>query len=63
MLTIGGSGIGAPQALCTPNQPDANLGYLCCSWGESWGENGFFRVKRGVNSCSMASSSAGYPKM
>lgn len=33
------------------------------SWAESWGEAGFFRVKRGVNACNMASEVSGYPEM
>jgi len=61
---------------CTPGQIDHDVqlvGYgtdsgidywrIRNSWGASWGEAGYFRVKRGVNSCSMASQVAGYPEV
>ena len=34
------------------------------SWGESWGEKGFFRIRRGVNECGIESSAVtGFPKI
>ena len=34
------------------------------SWGESWGEKGFFRIRRGVNECGIESSAVtGLPKI
>ena len=32
--------------------PDGTKYWLCAnSWNEKWGENGFFRIRRGVNEC------------
>lgn len=45
-----------------PNLNGTSIDYwiLQNSWGSAWGENGFIRIKRGVNLCQVASS-AMYP--
>lgn len=34
------------------------------SWGESWGDKGFFKIRRGTNECGIESSTVtGMPKL
>jgi hypothetical protein len=39
---------------------DVNYWLIRNSWGASWGENGFFRIKRDVNMCNIAAEQGYY---
>ena len=48
------------------NKIEKNVEYwtIANSWDTTWGENGYFRIKRGVNMCGIESNVyAGLPKI
>jgi len=62
---VTGSALGGHAIKILGYGTDSGVDYWLCanSWNETWGDNGYFKIKRGTNECGIEGTNyAGIPK-